>query len=276
MTQEQKDLLRNFAEKFFGYGNLEAPYWFVGYEEGFLPGTPRRGRLEQAITRAEAWSQLGNRNVLDIKEYHDEVAKKIKCFNQWFRQDHPPIQQTWRGLIYLVLKLEKDLCLTRAGSDALRRRKRVREFQRDCWGRKNGDRSACLLEMYGLPNPNQKEKDWLYNCLGGSREEVSEKFRPIRHEWFQEKLKSYSPKLIIFYKNDSMSVCQWSRVCEIPKWEFRSVDKKQGKFRYAKKGETRFVCIPHSSRIGYEYLDKLSNFLCINHGQVKCVCQAMT
>ena len=96
---KENQLLVNFATNFFGYGNLKAPYWFVGFEEGFLPGTPKRCLLPQAIVRARVWSCFGERCVLDIKEYHDKVANfhGIEDFNKWFCQDSlPPSQSTWR------------------------------------------------------------------------------------------------------------------------------------------------------------------------------------
>jgi hypothetical protein len=261
--KDREKLLEDFATGFFGYGNIGAKIWFVGYEEGFPRPLPKetKAKLEQVVVRAKVWRQLGGEDVLDLKEFCSECAKHgLENFDCWFKES-PPIQPTWRSLIYLLLKFNCDQGLERAEKhcNSAARKERIREYQRSCWACEDGD--VCLLEMYGLPNPNQE--DWIY-CDLFSKEEASEKFRPKRHDWFQQKLKRYGPELVVFYKNDPLSVCHWSKICGVSEWQFQLVDKvkwTRRKLRYAKKDGTLFVCIPHSSRIGYDYLNGLATFI---------------
>lgn len=258
MTDQK--LLEEFATGFFGYGNPKAKIWFVGYEEGF----PRKKRnlnpskdelkkamFDQAIVRANVWSELEKNDILDIQTFHKKVAVRLankicnkwfEDFDKWFNEPYPT-QSTWRGLIYFFLKFQgwelPDKPI-----------EQIRECQQSYWGREYGN--VCLLEMYGLPNPNQT--CWIYDCFE-SREKSAEKFRPKRHRWFQKQLnKKTGPTLVIFYKNDPLSVCHWSKICQVSEWKFRQ------EIRYAKKGKTLFICIPHpSSRgIGYNYWGALA------------------
>jgi hypothetical protein len=274
---KENQLLVKFATKFFGYGNLKAPYWFVGYEEGFpkkrrRQKLPEEAMLRQVIIRAKVWSKLKEKDVLDLQKYHNQVAACLQNentnqwfedFNKWFRESTPPLQPTWRVLIYLLLRLEKDKELKDAAQNhnETARTNRLREYQRECWGCRSG--KVCLLEMYGLPKPNQNV--WIYGNSFSTkpakprlsdrdlREEACESFRPVRHAWFTKQLKKYKPKLVIFYNNDPLSVCHWSKVCNISKWHFQTVKPTGSKcFRYAQNGKMLFICIPHPSSHGIE------------------------
>ena len=254
---------------FFGYGNLKAPYWFVGFEEGFPP--PRMTNIEmlhQAKVRAKTWSKFRGRQVLDIRQYHKALPHRGRDFrrlNQWFRVSPPPlIQPTWRGLIYLLLTLVNDTSLKSARrirnstSRGERITERIRDYQRSCWGCENG--RACLLEMYGLPNPSAT--CWLYGRELGSREAVAACTGPTRKKWFSNRLKqSPPPKLVVLYKNDCESVCRWSEVCGIAPSEWKANTIRETTFRWTKKHRILFVCMPHSTRSSYTFLNSLAKFI---------------
>lgn len=84
-----KPLLLDFMENFFGYGNLKAPYWFIGKEEG------GGKKMEENFRRILLWEKLGKNPTVDLKKYHYDLG-----FN-----DHQltRIQPTWTKLVQIIL-----------------------------------------------------------------------------------------------------------------------------------------------------------------------------
>lgn len=76
------------ASQFYGYGNWEPPYWFIGPEQG-------KGRKEgdDNAGRAQAWAKLGKPDLCDCKGFHVEIGE-----NSWHREPPPgpALQRTWR------------------------------------------------------------------------------------------------------------------------------------------------------------------------------------
>lgn len=61
-------LLDDFIQKFRGYGSYEAPWWFIGMEEG-------GGNDEvELASRLSAWDKRGRLELEDIAEYHREFG----------------------------------------------------------------------------------------------------------------------------------------------------------------------------------------------------------
>src|ERR1035441_10231370 len=97
------------AERFFGFGRWDAPYWFIGPEPG--------GSINDI--RARVWKdQFGKGNLLDCKAFHDALVgamrekgidpKSIDKVKKLVRESpKPALQPTWRRLI-LLLKANRD------------------------------------------------------------------------------------------------------------------------------------------------------------------------
>jgi len=120
------DGIRDKARGFYGYGRWEAPYWFIGPEEG---------GDDAPETRVAAWRQPGEPQLCDCIEFH----KRIKI-TKWHREaPRAPLERTWRPLMLLLMTfLDRD-----AGLESLRR------YQRAHWGVLNGE--TCVIELSGLP-----------------------------------------------------------------------------------------------------------------------------
>ena len=123
-------LLAEFADSFFGYGDYRGRVWFVGMEEG------GGDSFEELNRRFDVWRERGKQELEDLPAY-----SRLVGVGRWF-EDRPKLQSTWSKLIRLYLSAYE----TPSGTDA------VREFQRARLGRQDGD--IALLELLPLPSPS--------------------------------------------------------------------------------------------------------------------------
>jgi len=152
------------AEHFYGYGRWDAPFWFIGPEAGM----GKDGEDGLAV-RCESWRQLGCAPIVDCAAHHRGFA-----FTKW-HQHHPPTQPTWRQLIRLLLAFKG----MNPNLDD------IRAYQRDHWGRENGE--TCVIELSGVPAPNMRVPRDRLSFL-------SRRVERIRHQ-----IREYRPELIVMY-----------------------------------------------------------------------------
>jgi hypothetical protein len=65
-------LLLDFMNAFYGYGNYKAPYWFIGMEEG------GGDSFEEVTKRLSVWDRRGRRELEDAAEYFEEVGRFVR------------------------------------------------------------------------------------------------------------------------------------------------------------------------------------------------------
>ena len=119
-----EDNFHEMARRCFGYGRWDAPFWFIGPEQG--QGSDENDDLAH---RFKAWCDLGSDELCDLEQFHLAINER-----RWQRK----LQQTWRPLILLLMTfLEKP-----ADKESLL------SYQRDKWGRANGE--TCVIELSGL------------------------------------------------------------------------------------------------------------------------------
>lgn len=119
-----KELLSEFMEDFYGYGNLDSPYWFIGKEEG-------GGKdIEENYRRVKTWESMGKNTTVDMIDYHVKLGFSERDLNK--------IQKTWTQLVQILLKIE------RRPSEKEDRR----QYQRHSLGRLSGNN--CELELMPL------------------------------------------------------------------------------------------------------------------------------
>ena len=70
------NLLTDFAYNFFGYGNLSAPIWFVGMEEGGGNTKP------EIAARLDQWVAHNRAPVVDIQSFgqHPDLTDHARWF----------------------------------------------------------------------------------------------------------------------------------------------------------------------------------------------------
>lgn len=149
----------------YGYGRWEAPYWFLGPEQG-------KGSKEtnDNAPRLEAWLQLGAKELNDCYDFHRIIGE------QDWHQEKPNLQRTWRPLILLLktfLNESKD-------KDSLR------AYQRDRWGRLSGG-ETCVIELSGRPARS-------FNVPVDR-----EQFRQERISIIRQRMHTHRPKFVVMY-----------------------------------------------------------------------------
>lgn len=212
-------LLQDYMYGFHGYGSYDAPYWFVGMEEGST------GTVDEIAHRISVWAQRGKRELDDLVGFHRATGLG------WLFEPGAKLCPTWRGLIRLLLAAEG------VSADV----ERVRRFQRTELGRIGG--TNTLIELF--PLPSRSTSDWLYrahsaiSCLQ-SREAYYQVVGPTRVRHLRERIQQHRPKAVICY---GLGHRQWfERIagpfasCGLPRLGIASC------------GSTLVALIPHTSQ----------------------------
>jgi len=156
------DRTREMALRCYGYGRWEAPYWFIGPEQG-------QGN-ETLECRVEAWTALGAKDLCDCREFSERI-----CDDRWHRPNPKP-QNTWMPLICLLMGF-----LGRSTN-----KESLIAYQRDRWGMlDNGE--TCVIELLGLPAKSLKTP----------RDRKT--FRAERIDVIRDKIRVHRPKLVVMY-----------------------------------------------------------------------------
>ena len=154
---------------FVGYGRLDAPVWFLGMEEA--------GGGEQNIR-----TRLKFRTVEDCAEAHRTLGI---IHRHWGKR---VIQRTWRGMCYIMLRLENKPVDTES----------IREYQAESLGRNGGQ--TLLVEL--MPIPKHNIGAWGYEELipqFKSREDYYRQVKPRRLAYLQTLLQENKPLMAVGY-----------------------------------------------------------------------------
>ncbi len=178
MQQFDNELLSDYMKGFWGYGTINADYWFVGMEEG------GGDDFEEINSRLLQWDKRGRNAIEDIYDYHMDIN-----IHKWFK-NKAPLQPTWNRLIRVLL----------AYKGITPEREMVRSYQIEQLGRSNGE--VCLLELLPLPSPTTSH--WLYDKHSNipflsSREAYKQKIGADRVKQITLLIKKHKPKFVMFY-----------------------------------------------------------------------------
>jgi len=169
------ELLGKFIETFYGYGNFQGKYWFIGMEEG-------GGKdFKDVEKRIDIWSQREQKEIDDLAEYH------IDIMGAWGKQ----LQGTWKKLIRIVLSAKGEENINVED---------VRKYQFEELGRIG--KETCLLELLPLPSPSLAH--WIYKDHSlltylFDRVQYEKHCLENRINKISEKIKEHQPKAVVFY-----------------------------------------------------------------------------
>lgn len=213
-----KTLIQERIKNFWGYGNLDSPYWFIGMEEGYN---------ETNEILLDRFTATAHKQICDI---YDDL--KVDPGHVYWFEDGASIQPTYRRLIEMMIYAE-----TGSHPD----KEAIREFQIKQLGRKKSNHA--LLELMPLPSKSIAAKDWLYTESGieglESRKEYLETYKPQRIEALRELIEKHKPKHVICY---SLSYQEdWQKLTDAP---FIEVNPRR--LYLARDGETTIAITPHS------------------------------
>jgi hypothetical protein len=164
------DLEQEMAENFYGFGSWDAPYWFIGPEQG--QGKKEKDNLGP---RTRAWVDCGKPDLGDLKDFHDRLKPG------YWTEEGAPLQNTWRKLMLILL--------TSLGKNI--EKENIRTYQRLNLGRRDGQ--TCLIELSGLPaNSSRTERD-------------RNSFLQKRIKLISQKLVDHKPKFVVMYGKGSQN-----------------------------------------------------------------------
>lgn len=152
-------LLEKMSRNFFGYGRWDAPYWFIGLEQG---GSDNE-------KRAEVFKKLESNGLCDCKQFHHSIEEF-----RWHR-DNPALQPTWSKLMLLLSAY--------TGSSHLKDNRR--EYQRDSWGSETG--MTCVIDLCCVSSVK----------LSGQMQ--GKPFIAERTDEIIEKISDKRPELVVMY-----------------------------------------------------------------------------
>lgn len=177
-TQLNSALLTNYVESFYGFGNWEAPIWFVGIEEA---GGWRQRDIDR---RLQAWARDGRAELEDAPTFYPASG------NARWHGTTAALQPTWAQLLRMLLAARA--VSTTNGA--------ILDYQRGHLGRRNGE--TCLAELLPLASPSIKE--WHYSNWSKlrwleTRERYYAHLLVARAAGLARRIKEHKPEVVIFY-----------------------------------------------------------------------------
>jgi hypothetical protein len=214
------ELLEKRIETFYGYGNYQGKYWFIGMEEA------GEEDFEDVNCRINIWAKRGDQEIDNVAEYEQDRG--------WWDDK---IQNTWKGLIRITLSAN--------GQDNINTED-VRKYQVYELGRK--DKETCLLELLPLPSPSID--DWIYAKYSqlpflSDRETYINYCVDKRIKHINQRIQEYQPKVVVFY--GMKYEYYWRKIANI---EFTKKDSKNNYFLIGENNQTVFVMVKHSVAFG--------------------------
>lgn len=198
-TEEKQETLSNRLKSFWGFGNYESKYWFIGMEEG------GGDNIQEVSQRLSVWERSGSPELIDNFEYHKGISGY--GYENHF-EGKIKLQPTWAKLIRTYLNIENPNKNYSADN--------IKQFQAKHWGRL--DSNNCLLDIFPLPSPTAN--NWYYDkwCempLLRTREIYKNALQAERVDTLQRRVSTYKPKVVMFYAFGNEYLKMWERVAGI-------------------------------------------------------------
>lgn len=210
MHEPTDDLIHQMARRCYGYGSWDAPFWFIGPEQGM-----DRRENNDLTRRAGAWSDLGKPEVCDCREFHARIGITKH------HQSKPPLQRTWRSMMLLLMSF-----LEKAFDN-----ENLRAYQRDHWGMCGGN--TCVIELGGFPARSFRVfRD-------------RERFRAERIATIRERMNVANPALVVMYGAGAKQHYQ-----AITGQLFSNENTKGLPVGFLQRGPTKIAFTPHSVAFG--------------------------
>lgn len=229
------ELLQRFITTFYGSGNYEGQYWFVGMEEG------GGNSLDQVAKRINTWHELGETELVDIYKFHIKIN-----YPEYFTNP-VKLQRTWMQMARIILVSKG---LSTSVSD-------IKDYQRDIIGRSKSE--TCLLELLPLPSPNTAT--WHYDEWSSlpylkNRKIYKNLCSPLRCEHLHSQINIYQPKAVVFMGSSYSKYWQSIMGHDV-------VVQDKGGFGAAQLGKTLFVIAKHPAARGIEnnYFENIGWFI---------------
>lgn len=238
--------LTDYCETFLGFGQVNAPIWFVGTEEA---GGWTIGDVER---RLWAWNDRRRQSFEDAPVFYP------LCGNQRWHGEGAVSQDTWRQLIRMLLIARSQNISARA----------ILDYQRTQWGTLAGN--TCLAELLPLPSPSTG--DWNYGQWSGlswlrSRDDYLARVRAGRENELRLRIMTHQPRVVIFYglelPTDVSLLPSWSSIASgrfVQAFEDKEI------LLMRETANTTFYVTRHPRAESDDYFHEIGLFLRRKHG----------
>jgi hypothetical protein len=174
------EILEKRIETFYGYGNYEGKYWFIGMEEA------GDGSFEDTDKRINLWGEREQREIDDLAEYHIGMG-----WPEGFQAGAKLYVPVWRAIMRMVLTAKGRENITTED---------IRDYQIKELGREN--KETCLLELLPLPSPSIN--NWIYAKHSklpflSDRDTYTKYCLEKRINHISQRIKEHQPKAVVFY-----------------------------------------------------------------------------
>jgi len=249
------ELIQGRLEKFWGYGNLSAPVWFVGMEEGL--GDKDTKELELRNELQKRFEATDGKQTIDIRDDMQSVPRHLKFYTPPKRSSQKtPIQMSFLYPIALCLYLHNNSIPTLED---------IREYQLHNLGDVHTGQSA-VLELSSLPARSTGKGEWIYGEYGidglSTRADFENICLPKRCSRLAALVADHSPILVIFYSRNYMSY--WRTIAGTTLTEITP------QMDFGRSNQTSFCAIPHRRSRGmsyarvYDFASKISKDVGLN------------
>jgi len=158
-----------------GFGNPDAPLWFIGMEEGLGSRPP----------------EVALRNILALQERLDADGLRFSFFeDSWFPAKSKIATQTWKIMAKYARMLLHRAPDWQDSSSA-------DSYIRDSLGRPDGE--TLLLELLPLPAPHMADWPDAYTERFQNREDYGQFMRSKRIEILRDLVEKYRPTIVMCY-----------------------------------------------------------------------------
>jgi hypothetical protein len=236
-------LLEQFIRDFYGYGNFDAPYWFVGMEEGMRKISSSKKLGKKLNKKLNAWDERGRMPLQDLPEFSSALGGKK------FFSEKPRSVRTWSRIIHVLFGIK---------DEATHKPSQIKAYQREFLARAQ-DGDSCLMEL--LPLAAYDTNVWppykkISNipCLK-SRDIYVQQVRPNRIADLKRYIETYHPQVAVMYGKGN-----WNHYAEIAGVEFHGTEMHDVKI--GKNEKTLFVLTRHMA------VRNLTNKECYAIGQM--------
>jgi hypothetical protein len=214
-TENHRDF-SEMARRRFGYGRWDAPFWFIGPEEGMDPS-----EHNDLTHRLRAWNSLGGPELCDCASFHRQIG--LPALLKWHRKlPPPPLNLTWKQLMLLLMTF----------SASSTEKEGLREYQRTRWGMSDGE--TCVIELSGLAA----------RAFNVPRDRTL--FRAERIAVMRKSMDKQKPKLVVMYGwGERHSFKEIAADCDLDEETFQGFPAEVGKI-----DATRIAIAQHPNRHG--------------------------
>lgn len=237
ITQQDRAKLLNFL----GYGNLKAPFWFLGMEEG----TGGAANLEPNIFARLKFID----SVMDLKDAHVHLN-----WEYWNRDNRVRFPSVWVYMARFVQALDTN------DVDWWNTEK-AKDFIRIHLGRKHENAQTFLTELLPLPKPRADQWNEFYQLTMGFKgiDDYKKLILPNRKQILRQMLLNYEPKYLLCYGESNFDHYKDLASVHSSLWEKIS----ETRFEITSKGKTLIILSPFmgNGRIGRDSFTRLIDHL---------------